>query len=147
MCENRGASVLVCLFCHFLNIGRLVKIGSLLSGVLVFNYKQVGPGRLAQSLVAYPLFACPTCFRKSNLKNRQNWYKWSMPLISGFTLRFFEFSTAVAVVDRSRIGPESNVYVGSARARTCGRTTITMIDDRPCVLKSAFVVFVFFLFL
>ena len=39
MCENRGASVLVCLFCHFLNIGRLVRIGSILSGVNVFNYK------------------------------------------------------------------------------------------------------------
>ena len=39
MCENRGESVLVCLFCHFLNIGRLVRIGSLLSGMPVFNYK------------------------------------------------------------------------------------------------------------
>ena len=37
MCENRGASVLVCLFCHFLNIG-LDRIGSILSGVNV-NYK------------------------------------------------------------------------------------------------------------
>ena len=39
MYENRGASVLVCLFCHFLNIGQLVRIGSLLSGMPVFNYK------------------------------------------------------------------------------------------------------------
>ena len=39
MCENRGMSVLVCLFCHFLNIGRLIRIGSLLSGMSVFNYK------------------------------------------------------------------------------------------------------------
>ena len=40
-----------------------------------------------------------------------------MPLVSGFTLRFFEFSIAVAVADRSRVGPETNVYVGIARAR------------------------------
>ncbi|CAD1471521.1 unnamed protein product, partial [Heterotrigona itama] len=40
------------------------------------------------------------------------WYKWSMPLVSGFTLRFFEFITAVAVVDRSRAGPETNVDAG-----------------------------------
>ena len=39
MCENRRASVLVCLFCHFLNIGSLDRIGSLLSGMNVFNYK------------------------------------------------------------------------------------------------------------
>ena len=39
MCENRGMNVLVCLFCHFLNIGRLVRIGSILSGVNVLNYK------------------------------------------------------------------------------------------------------------
>ena len=39
MYENRRVSVLVCLFCHFLNIGRLVRIGSILSGVNVFNYK------------------------------------------------------------------------------------------------------------
>ena len=39
MSENRGVSVLVCLFCHFLNIGRLFRIGSLLSGMPVFNYK------------------------------------------------------------------------------------------------------------
>ena len=39
MCENRGVNVLVCLFCHFLNIGRPVRIGSILSGVNVFNYK------------------------------------------------------------------------------------------------------------
>ena len=66
-----------------------------------------------------------------------------MPFVSGFTLRFFEFSIAVAVVDRSRVGPETNVCVGIARARTCERTTITMIDDRPCVLGSAFVVYLF----
>ena len=40
-----------------------------------------------------------------------------MLLVSGFTLRFFEFSIAVAVADRSRVGPEMNVYVGIARAR------------------------------
>ena len=39
MYENRGANVLVCLFCHFLNIGALDRIGSLLSGMNVFNYK------------------------------------------------------------------------------------------------------------
>ena len=39
MCENRGVSVLVCLFCYFLNIGQLIRIGSLLSGMPVFNYK------------------------------------------------------------------------------------------------------------
>ena len=33
-----------------------------------------------------------------------------MPLVSSFTLRFFEFSIAVAVADRSRVG-ETNVYV------------------------------------
>ena len=66
-----------------------------------------------------------------------------MPLVSGFTLRFFEFSIAVAVADRSRVGPETNVYVGIARARTCERTTITMIDGRPCVLGSAFAVYLF----
>lgn len=38
-CENRGVSVLVCLFCHFLDIGRLIRIGSSLSGMPVFNYK------------------------------------------------------------------------------------------------------------
>ena len=57
-----------------------------------------------------------------------------MPLVSGFAVRFFEFSIAIAVADRSRLGPETNVYVGIARARTCERTTITMIDGRPCVL-------------
>ncbi|CAD1468268.1 unnamed protein product [Heterotrigona itama] len=61
-----------------------------------------------------------------------------MPLVHDFTFRFFEFNTAVAVVDKSRVGPEANVYVGIARARTCERTTITMIDGRPCVLGSAF---------
>ncbi|CAD1474847.1 unnamed protein product, partial [Heterotrigona itama] len=45
---------------------------------------------------------------------------------------------AVAVVDRSRLGPETNVYTGTARARTCERTTITMIDGRPYVLGLAF---------
>ena len=60
-----------------------------------------------------------------------------MSFVSGFTLRFFEFSIAVAVVDRSRVGPETNVYVGIARARTCERTTIIMIDGRPCVLGLA----------
>ncbi|KOX78072.1 hypothetical protein WN51_05960 [Melipona quadrifasciata] len=60
-----------------------------------------------------------------------------MPLVSDFTLGFFEFSTAVAVVDRSRVGPETNVYLGIARARMCERTTITMIDGRPCVLDSS----------
>ena len=58
-----------------------------------------------------------------------------MSFVSGFTLRFFEFNTAVAVADRSRVG-ETNVYVGIARARTCERTTITMVDGRPCVFGS-----------
>ena len=66
-----------------------------------------------------------------------------MPLVSGFTLRFFEFSTAVAVVDRSRVGPETNVYVGIARARTCERTTIITIDGRPCVLGLATAIYLF----
>ena len=66
-----------------------------------------------------------------------------MPLVSGFTLRFFEFSIAIAIADRSRIGPETNVYVGIARARTCERTTIVVIDDRPCVLGSASAVYLF----
>ena len=65
-----------------------------------------------------------------------------MPLASGFTLRFFEFSIAVAVAVRSRVGPETNVYVGIARARTCERTTIAMIDGRPCVLRSAFAIYI-----
>ncbi|CAD1481096.1 unnamed protein product, partial [Heterotrigona itama] len=39
---------------------------------------------------------------------------------------------AVVVADRSRIGPETNVYISIARARTCERTTISMIDGRPC---------------
>ena len=57
-----------------------------------------------------------------------------MPFVSGFILRFFEFSIAVAVADRSRVGPETNDYLlGIARARTCERTTIAMIDGRPCV--------------
>ena len=37
MYENRGVNVLV--FCHFLNIERLVRIGSLFSGMPVFNCK------------------------------------------------------------------------------------------------------------
>ena len=61
-----------------------------------------------------------------------------MPFVSGFTFRFFEFSIAVAVADWSRVGPDTNVYVGIARARTCERTTITMIDGRPCVLGVSF---------
>ena len=65
-----------------------------------------------------------------------------MPFVSGFTLRFFEFSIAVVVVDRSRIGPETNDYIGIARARTCERTTITVIDGRPCVLGSAFAIYI-----
>ena len=64
-------------------------------------------------------------------------------IVSRFTLRFFEFSIAVVVVGRSRIGPETNVYVGTARARTCERTTITMIDGCPCVLGSACAVYLF----
>ena len=63
-----------------------------------------------------------------------------MPLVSGFTLRFFEFSIAVAVADWSRVGPETNVYVGIARARTWERATIIMIDGRPCALGSAFAI-------
>ena len=66
-----------------------------------------------------------------------------MPLVSGFTLRFFEFSIAVVVGDRSRIGPETNVYVGIARACTCERTTIIMIDDRPCAIESASAIYIF----
>ena len=61
-----------------------------------------------------------------------------MAFVSGFTLRFFEFSIAIVVADRSRVGPETNVYVGIARARTCEWTTITMIDGRPCVLVVSF---------
>ena len=57
-----------------------------------------------------------------------------MPFVSVFTLRFFEFSIAVVVVDRARIGPETNVYVGIARARTCERLTIIVIVSRPRVL-------------
>ena len=67
-----------------------------------------------------------------------------MLFVSGFTLRFFEFSVAVAVVDRSRVDPETNVYAGIARARTCERTTITMIDGRPCVFVSIFAVYFLF---
>ena len=67
-----------------------------------------------------------------------------MAFVSGFILRFFEFSIAVAVADRSRVGPETNVCVGIARARTCERTTITMIDGRPCVLVSASAVYFLF---
>ena len=70
-----------------------------------------------------------------------------MPLVSGFTLRFFEFSIAVAVVDRSRLGPETNVYVGIARARTCERITITMIVSRPHVVGSVFAVYLFISFI
>ena len=65
-----------------------------------------------------------------------------MSLVSGFTLRFFEFNIAVAVADRSRVGPETNVYIGIARARTCERITITMIVSRPRVLRSAFAIYV-----
>ena len=39
-----------------------------------------------------------------------------MPFVSGFTLRFFEFSIAVAVTGRWRVDSETNVYVGIARA-------------------------------
>ena len=66
-----------------------------------------------------------------------------MPLVSGFTLRFFEFSIAVAVADRSRVGPETNVYVGIARARTWERTTIIMIGGRLRVLRSASAIYLF----
>ena len=66
-----------------------------------------------------------------------------MPLVSGFTLRFFEFSIAVAVVDRSRVGLETNVFIGIARACTCERTTITMIDVRPRAVESAFAIYLF----
>ena len=65
-----------------------------------------------------------------------------MPFVSGFTLRFFEFSIAVAVADRSRVGAETNVHLGIARARTCERTTITMIDGRPCVMGLAFTIYI-----
>ena len=66
-----------------------------------------------------------------------------MLLVCGFTFRFFEFSIAVADADRSRVGPETNVYVGIARARTCERTRITMIDGRPCVLELASAIYLF----
>ena len=66
-----------------------------------------------------------------------------MPLVSGFTPRFFEFSIAVAVAVRSRVGPETNVYIGIARARTCERTTITAIDGRPCATESQLPRFIF----
>ena len=37
MYENRGVSVLWCLICYFLNVGRLIRIGSLfISGMGVF---------------------------------------------------------------------------------------------------------------
>ena len=49
-----------------------------------------------------------------------------MPFVSGFTLRFFEFSIAVVVADRSRVG-ETDVYVGIARARTCERSLWSMV--------------------
>ena len=68
-----------------------------------------------------------------------------MPFVPGFTLRFFEFSLAVAVVDRSRVGPETNVHAGIARACTCERTTITVIDGRPCALGSASAIIFLFL--
>ncbi|CAD1472503.1 unnamed protein product, partial [Heterotrigona itama] len=58
-----------------------------------------------------------------------------MPLVSDFTPRVFEFTIAVAVADRSRVGPETNVHVGIARACACERTTITTIDGRPCVIE------------
>ena len=61
-----------------------------------------------------------------------------MPFVSGFTLRFFEFSIVVAVADRSRVGPETNVYTGIARARTCERTTITMIDGQSMCIDVSF---------
>ena len=60
-----------------------------------------------------------------------------MLLVSGFTLRFFEFITAVVVVDRSRVGPETNVHVGMLEHAHAKGQTITMIDGRPCVLRSA----------
>ena len=66
-----------------------------------------------------------------------------MPLISGFTLRFFEFSIVVAIADRSRVGPETNVYLGIARARTCEWTTITVIVGRPCVIQLAAAIYFF----
>ena len=66
-----------------------------------------------------------------------------MPFVSGFTLRFFEFSVAVVVADRSRVGPETNVYIGVARARTCERTTLTMIDGRPCAIESVSAIYLF----
>ena len=70
-------------------------------------------------------------FEKSTVKLVQTEHA----IVSDFTFRFFEFSIVVAVVDRSRVGPETNVFVGIARARI--RTTITTIDGRPCVLGLA----------
>ena len=60
-----------------------------------------------------------------------------------FWFRFFEFSVAVAVADRSQVGPEANVYVGIARACTCERITIIVIVSRPRVLALVFTVYLF----
>ena len=53
MRENRGASVSVRSFRRLLNFKykRPGRIGGILSGVNEYNYKQVGPGRLARSVV------------------------------------------------------------------------------------------------
>ena len=56
-----------------------------------------------------------------------------------FLVLLSDFSNLVSR-SRSRIGPETNVYIGIARARTCQRTTI---DDRLCVSGSASVVYLF----
>ena len=66
-----------------------------------------------------------------------------IPLVSCFTLRFFEFSIAVA--DRSRGGPETNIDVGIARARKCERITISMIITDPRVVGSTFAIYVIIL--
>ena len=66
-----------------------------------------------------------------------------MPLVSSFTLRFFEFSIVVAVADMSRVDPETNVYISIARARTCEQITIIVIFSCPCVLElSAFAIYI-----
>ena len=42
----------------------------------------------------------------------------------------------------SRVGPETNVYVGIARARTCERIAITMIITGPRKLGLTFAIYV-----
>ena len=48
ICETEWVLVYLLLFFKYRELDRL---DSILSGVSVYNYKQVGPGRLAQSLI------------------------------------------------------------------------------------------------